>query len=273
MQHSESLLQLTHTTILCCRSLPLSLPHTHTHTNHRVFLPPPHHDHNLKHPRLKTAFFFFSSGQHRCKGMTMAMLFFFLFKRICKVRCSRNLTQGRKKNIYTCEASFSQGHARCTRNLKTSSLEWKESTIIVTSDTFWCEWMLSIHCKVVLLLVAGQPDSLPAHTVIYFFYFLCSITFEACRNQKQTRPDMRRQTHLAAQTPVWPSCNWLNCSWTWRETRSDPPSQETTLRLWISHISKAEGGNRRTYKEGSSFSLSHASAVRPPSRAGSGTET
>ena len=116
--------------------------------------------------------------------------------------------------------------------------------------------MLSIHCKVVLLLVAGQPDSLPAHTVIYFFYFLCSITFEACRNQKQTRPDMRRQTHLAAQTPVWPSCNWLNCSWTWRETRSDPPSQETTLRLWISHISKAEGGNRRTYKEGSSFSLS-----------------
>ena len=57
----------------------LSATHSHTHKPQSVS-PPPHHDHNLKHPWLKTAFFFFSSGQHRCKGMTMAMLFFFSFQ-------------------------------------------------------------------------------------------------------------------------------------------------------------------------------------------------
>ena len=140
MQHSGSLLQLTHTTILCCRSLPLSLSHTHTHTHTHTqttecFSLPPLSWPQSQASTVKDSIFCFSPTNTVAKAWPWQCFFFpresaGLDVHAASHRAEKN-TSTRVKLIFLKDArnalEILDIYFHCND---------KESTIIVTSDTF-----------------------------------------------------------------------------------------------------------------------------------------
>lgn len=105
----------------------------------------------------------------------------------------------------------------------------------------------------------------------YQHIYFCLIIFKArcrfhCKSEANTVSDVPRQTHLAAQTPVWRGVIQLNYSWTQRETHSDPVTGVHATQC--ESATSAKKRESREHREG----RSHASAIQTP-QAGSGTET
>lgn len=135
---------------------------------------------------------------------------------------------------------------------------------------------MQLQCLPVgLLSLVIEWLTIAAHTV----FLPCR-----CQTQLLISLQIRQQTHtlmhwgkrtLNSSNTCLPRCNWLDSSWTQRDTirtchQEQRGSTQTRTHthtnwhytMWISYISKEEEGDQRTYKEGSS----HASVVQPAGR-------